>query len=218
MKYKALLWNPRCLWQLGRNRMWKALHPLTDHGQPRHKHFEINFTPSHLLTQLCLHSWYMGRSIHPGSLPQPQPSQDTYCVFSCAKRWQDHSPCFWATHDPACCVSKEEDVEGAIWKAQRGSSTQRLRERFQRPEDPSAESEGHMRAWQANMEGVMRRGWGEQGYETRRNVAEVHKNITTPGRECARWILSENDGKDVIKATSQAYPKRECGCSSRPLQ
>ena len=70
--------------------------------------------------------------------------------------------------------------------------------------DPSADSEGHVRAWQANMEGAVRpRGWGEQGHKTRSDVAEVCKYITTPGRERAKWERREDDGKDPKRATSQ---------------
>lgn len=81
--------------------MCKALYTLTGHGQPRHKHFEINFIPSHLLTQLWLHSWYMGRSVHPGSpSPTPHSLHGISIVFAAVLRDNKNTaPVFWAAHE-----------------------------------------------------------------------------------------------------------------------
>lgn len=153
MKYKALLWNPTCLWQLGRSPNVKSS-PSCD--WPWATQTQAFWDKCHTITSTdpVMSTQWIHRKVNSPRKPlPPQPSQDISCVYSCAKRWQDDSPCFWATHDPVCCVSKDKGVEGVNLE---------IKGKIPETRDPSAESEGHMRAWQANMEGVVKpRRWGD---------------------------------------------------------
>ena len=66
-------------------------HPLIHCGQPK-QHFESNFIPSYLLTQLELRSWYIWKNQFTRTEPPtPIPSQDSWYEFQIRSDQISHS-------------------------------------------------------------------------------------------------------------------------------